>query len=1327
MSYDRPARRSLGHTIQGRTSFGTGRQKLVRSACRRRDAVPGFERLEDRTLLATFTDAHPTLTLTLAANDAVGIVANTSTYTLALTSGTWSGTNDGNVTGNGTATLTVQETAFNQVNLTDTGAGTSVTFNDSGSNSYASSFDVALTNSAAGPIAFNGATSFTGSNALSASTSDFIVANSGASITTVSGGITLSANQQTSSTGGNFIGINVNNATVQSATGPITLSGTGGNGGSKNYGVEIQAGGEVQTTGAAPALLINGTTNDGTSAAIMFDNGNVSTLGDVILTGNGKGGSISEAADAGPDVTAADGATFATNGPSDCAIGTSAQPIRTAIGALTATTNDGGVFISDSNAPGLIINSIAAMEGGSAAVLNSKNQVVVNGNAGTDDVSVTATGPIVLFNASTVVTTVTAPNLVTIDSTGGSILEGVEGSDNFLAKDVNLMASGSVGLAGDSIGMTVESFSSSTTNGGIFLTELIPGTEESVVAGGAGNDVSVAGSGATLGIGTITATTGTVTVQETGGALLSGTSVNIAGQTVNLTGKSGIGTVAAPFMVTAGNLMATVTDATVPILVDDTTGLASVSATTNNGDVAIHFTGGSLMFTASSSLLTASGASASFDNTGGNVVLGMLDDVGSITASGAITADPTVEVTGGTVTLTAGTGIGAMASPIDTNVTTLNASTATGDIYIVQATNPLTVSATSMGYSNPSLMTGSDIDIQTTAGDMTLGVISALGTVTLTAGGALSAPNGSAISVSANALALTASSGIGTAAAPLVTSVSTLTANGGAGGGLFLANNISLTLTSAAATGGAVAISATGDLDLGTVTAAGQAVTLTATGGELVDPTGPALNITALSATLSGSMIGAPADDLESEVSTLTASATGGGIYLSDLGTGSLTLTATAVGVGADIDFSSAGSIVLMTATAQGNTVTLNAAGSITNGNAPAVPPTPPTINITAQTLDVVAQGGIATATNPLEVLVGQVAAADGGTLGVYMFNAGPLLVTQAALEATGSGTLTFDAASITIANMGGTTATLAPGRSLLLKTETGPIVFLNPADTIKTTGAGTITVEAGMIAGSGGVAALGNLTTANQNITVTADSFITIGTLNAGTANVTVQSLHGIIIGNGASTNVIAGTATLSGRAPTLSQLQLDQTEAIAAAAAASAEAAAEQTSADAFNSQFASISGEVTTDKATVESDEATADALHKVRHGLQITLDVEEAAYVAAEVVATVAEVVVAFVNPIAGIAQAIPLIGDLGAAGIQTIATPIFLLRRYQRDCVRCRRHCHRDSAGCGGALRRSRGGRARCRPVHPGTGAGDAECGLGIGLDCPGRCHEREQH
>jgi len=83
--------------------------RKVRTAPRR---LWVLDKLENRLMLASFTDATPALMLTLAANDAVGIIANTSTYTLNLTSGSWSGTNDANVSGSGTATLTVQKAAF---------------------------------------------------------------------------------------------------------------------------------------------------------------------------------------------------------------------------------------------------------------------------------------------------------------------------------------------------------------------------------------------------------------------------------------------------------------------------------------------------------------------------------------------------------------------------------------------------------------------------------------------------------------------------------------------------------------------------------------------------------------------------------------------------------------------------------------------------------------------------------------------------------------------------------------------------------------------------------------------------------------------------------------------------------------------------------------------------------------------------------------------------------------------------------------------------------------------------------------------------------------
>src|SRR5205085_11821601 len=104
----------------------------------------------------------------------------------------------------------------------------SVTSNDSGANSYGNNFTVTLGNPAAGTIAFNGKSGFGGFN-LSASTTQAILLNSGAALTSSSGNLTLAANLQSTPTGGDFAGVTVNNAAIKSTgSGLITIQGTGG-------------------------------------------------------------------------------------------------------------------------------------------------------------------------------------------------------------------------------------------------------------------------------------------------------------------------------------------------------------------------------------------------------------------------------------------------------------------------------------------------------------------------------------------------------------------------------------------------------------------------------------------------------------------------------------------------------------------------------------------------------------------------------------------------------------------------------------------------------------------------------------------------------------------------------------------------------------------------------------------------------------------------------------------------------------------------------------------------------------------------------------------
>src|SRR5262249_43935904 len=112
------------------------------------------------------------------------------------------------------------------------------------------------------------------------------------------GGITLSANQQTPATSGNFNGIEINNATVTSATGAILLQGKGGDTGNNNYGVVLEGGTVVSSTGTgagAATITLVGSSGGGTSASlgVLISDANTkitSVDGAIQITGTGGAG-----------------------------------------------------------------------------------------------------------------------------------------------------------------------------------------------------------------------------------------------------------------------------------------------------------------------------------------------------------------------------------------------------------------------------------------------------------------------------------------------------------------------------------------------------------------------------------------------------------------------------------------------------------------------------------------------------------------------------------------------------------------------------------------------------------------------------------------------------------------------------------------------------------------------------------------------------------------------------------------------------------------------------------------------------------------------------
>lgn len=274
------------------------------------------------------------------------------------------------------------------------------------------------------------------------------------------------------------------------------------------------------------------------------------------------------------------------------------------------------------------------------------------------------------------------------------------------------------------------------------------------------------------------------------------------------------------------------------------------------------------------------------------ITLGMLGATGntSITAGGAISDDGSnsTRITGNSLVLR-GASIGAAGSnaEIDTSVSDITATATAGGIYIGE-TDALTLTANA---------TGGPINVSA-GGALTLGTVNAgTAAVSLTANGALS-DGTTGNSITAGALTLSGTA-LGSSGNRLDTSVSSLDATAGTGG-LFLTNAGALALNAAATSGavdvtntaGAMTVSsvsgssavlkAGGGITFTSIDVGSGAASLTA-GGGILDGTTSSSSLKAGALTLAGASIGDASNVLNTAVTSLTATASAGSIFLADL------------------------------------------------------------------------------------------------------------------------------------------------------------------------------------------------------------------------------------------------------------------------------------------------------------------------------------------------------------------------------------------------------------------------------------------------------------
>ncbi|MEK7286561.1 MAG: filamentous hemagglutinin N-terminal domain-containing protein [Nitrospirota bacterium] len=239
-------------------------------------------------------------------------------------------------------------------------------------------------------------------------------------------------------------------------------------------------------------------------------------------------------------------------------------------------------------------------------------------------------------------------------------------------------------------------------------------------------------------------------------------------------------------------------------------------------------------------LVTAGGAVNI--HAGGAIAIGEINatnrGIVNITSGGGITDNNQAKnnITAATTTLL-GTTIGGAADSIETMVTTFNATSTNGGVFITQTDA------------------------------LVLGTVSAFGSgndVAIRAANAITDGNGTSTNITAGTATLTGTA-VGTFADPLETSVNRINVTT-SNGGIFISEADEILLGTISTAGNKSALIITnnrGAMTLGTITAQGQ-VSLAALSGALVDGNGTTTNITARTATLTGTAgVGTLADPIE--------------------------------------------------------------------------------------------------------------------------------------------------------------------------------------------------------------------------------------------------------------------------------------------------------------------------------------------------------------------------------------------------------------------------------------------------------------------------------
>jgi hypothetical protein len=873
------------------------------------------------------------------------------------------------------------------------------------------------------------------------------------------------------------------------------------------------------------------------SGSLLFQNTgrvvNADTAGTVTL---GAGTTIS-AANSSSQTTVTAGGSLSVNAGG-------ATTLKTDVGTLAATVAAGGLTINDVGA--LAITGITAA--GQSVTLAASTGITQTGAIVASSLAASSTSGGVVLQAANDVSTVTgstgAGDFRFTDANGftaGVVTAGAagagDGSIELTATTGNLVLVGNLTALDDTVTLRAPA-GTITQNAGVISAATLIWQAQSASfqsnnqVDSLGINVTSAGSVRVPQAGTFPGTLRIAEVTTVNGNIeIVGNDVRIsglvqaggAGSTVSITAATGgIAFVQDGRVVVAdasgGNV--TLTAAT---SITSTTAAAIVNVTTPASLVATASSGGIALRTDVGTVVLSAGGDISINEASSVAVAGVSAVSGTVTiaAGGSITNGAAgTDLTSAFAVLTAGGGIavdlavGAVTATAggaivltDVDAVTLSSVVSTGGSVSVMAGGQMT--ATNVAA------TAGSVSLLTTAGSIAVGAVAAgtsSGVVTINAAGGISNDD-AAVDVTGAVAALTAASG----AIALDLAVGSVSAT--ATGSISLTDVDGLTLTAVASSGGNVSVStAAGNIVVAAVTApvATGTVTLTAAGG--IADADADTDITAAAAVLTAATGGISAD---LAVGSVTATAAGA-IDLSDVDAVTLTSVVSTAG---SVAVSAGGLLTATTVSAvAGNVSLLTTTGSIAVGVV--------TANAATGTVTVTAASGITDGDAAIDVIAAA-ATLNAGTGGVDL----DLDVGTVGGTAAGD-VLLSNPRGLTLSNLrsvsGGITVSAATGdiaiAGLTANATTGVIILQAPAGTVTQPGGPVVAAVLDISAPSSTAVTLGqpgnsvstlqtsigNATLSMENsspLSIVADGGLSIGRVVV-QGNVAIASPGDVVIG---------------------------------------------------------------------------------------------------------------------------------------------------------------------------------------------------------------------